>query len=113
MKSWKTSYADKKFSEFIRERDGRCLRCSTTQGLTCSHYWIRGHSSTRYDPENCITLCWKCHGEMDGKHNKEYMDFMLKRLGEKKYRELEVRARSFKSRSEAVKEFQELYTEAS
>ncbi|KKM69561.1 hypothetical protein LCGC14_1449490, partial [marine sediment metagenome] len=50
----KTKTADNYFSLFVRGRDEKCLKCGTVDNLTASHYWIRGHSSTRYDPDNCI-----------------------------------------------------------
>ena len=106
MKIWKTKTTDNYFSKYIRGRDKVCQRCLTTENLTCSHYWIRSHSSTRYDPENCIALCVLCHGKLDGVHNVEYLDLMLQRLGVVKYRKLERKARTFKKRVEAVKECQ-------
>lgn len=105
MKTWKTSRADQTFSLHVRERDGRCLKCYSTNDLTCSHYWRRGHSATRFDLDNCITLCVWCHSEWENKKNNEYRDFMIQRLGKSKYEELEKRARSFKNRGEAVEEW--------
>lgn len=107
----KTSTADTSFSLFIRKRDGKCLRCGTTENLTCSHYWGRGNSSTRFDPLNCITLCQGpysngCHDEWEIRKNQEYKDFMISWLGKEGYDTLEGKARSFKKRSEAVAEWQ-------
>jgi hypothetical protein len=57
--------ADDEFSIFIRKRDERCMfpGCTVTDPakLQCSHYIGRAHKATRYDPENCIALCWFHH----------------------------------------------------
>ncbi len=110
-KLWSTSTADKYFSKFIRQRDEHCLKCKTTEGLTNSHYWRRGHSATRFDPDNCIALCGRCHSLWENLKNREYMDFMIERLGQKKYTELERKARSFKRREDAVRECMTLLAE--
>lgn len=78
---WTLKRADRAFSEQIRKRDGRCMYalltfrgmpivvdrkpqhyyCTRMSMLQCSHYIGRANKSTRYDPENCITLCWLHH----------------------------------------------------
>ncbi len=63
-KVWSLKKADKHFSEFIRTRDGRCMHpigCNRSTMLQNSHYIGRAIKSTRYDPDNCITLCWLHH----------------------------------------------------
>lgn len=103
IKVWKTNYADSRFSQFIRERDGRCMRCRRTdKPLDCSHYWKRGDSATRFDPLNCIALCRDCHTIWERRKNYEYREYMLKTLGEEAYTALEIRARTFQNRREAV-----------
>lgn len=101
---WSTTYADDKFSRFIRQRDGKCLRCHTTEGLTCSHYHGRGKSATRFDPINCIALCWKCHQEWEGP-KAEYTTFMIERFGVDEFLALTLRAGQMMKRSDAVAEF--------
>jgi hypothetical protein len=104
---------DKLFSDYIRARDGwRCLACGeiskdyrqNKQGLHCSHYWGRGHENTRFDPENCIALCWYHHhfswGHGDGRQ--EYTDFMKRRLGEEGFNLLDVRAHTYKKRDDKM-----------
>ena len=94
-KIWTMKQADDKFSLHIRKRDKKCARCGTTKNLTCSHFWARQHKGTRYDPENCVAVCWMpCHKyHWEKEKQGEYRDFMLKRLGKKKYDALEKRAR--------------------
>lgn len=104
---WSTKTADSNFSKFIRERDGKCLRCGTRDNLTCSHFWGRGCSSVRFDPKNCIALCWGpdgCHQYWEDLKNHEYKDFMVEWLGIDDYNALERRARTFKNRRDAVAE---------
>lgn len=112
-KVWTTALADRKFSLFIRQRDGnRCIRCGTHERLTCSHYWRRGHSGTRFEPDNCLTLCVDCHAEWEHLKNRDYKDYMLEWLGRERYDELEHLARGFTQRSDAVRRCQELLSTA-
>lgn len=104
-KLWSTAVADKKFSKWIRERDGRCLRCGTKENLSCSHFWSRNKSALRYEPDNCITLCtWKCHiYGWEKEKQGVYRDFMLRRLGQKRYDELKkLYYQSTMTRREAI-----------
>lgn len=110
---WSTSYADNQFSKYIRYRDEKCLRCGTTYNLTCSHYWRRGFSSVRYDPENCIALCGICHALWENTKNHEYKAFMVSLLGKRRYEELEKRARMFVKRSQAIQQCYDLLTRES
>ena len=84
-KLWSSKKADTEFSRFIRNRDGKCIRCGKIEFLQCSHFWARANSATRYDPDNCDTLCYACHyGNIHGwEYNKqgEYRDFKIKQLG--------------------------------
>jgi len=66
----KTDKADQIFSQYIRLRDMRCRRCKSpvvlnAEGLPVSqqnsHFQGRRKESTRYDEENCDTLCGGCH----------------------------------------------------
>lgn len=98
---WATTTADNYFSKWIRNRDEKCLRCHTTEGLTCSHYHKRAISITRFDPENCIALCGACHADWEGP-KEGYTDFMIEWLGLEKFVELQRRAGRFMKREEAV-----------
>ena len=109
-KVWKTVYADQKFSEYIRKRDKKCLRClGTYKKLDCSHYWKRGDSSTRFDPKNCIALCRDCHTIWERQKNLAYKQFMLRWIGQQEYEALEIRARTFTNRRESVLAFMAVY----
>ena len=67
----KRTVADGHFSNCVRIRaKWSCQRCGTDysdrnrQGLQCSHLIGRGHYAVRYDPENALSLCTKCHHDM-------------------------------------------------
>lgn len=107
---------DEMFSDYIRARDGWvCLACIeergeskdyrfNSQGLECSHYWGRGHENTRFDPENCIALCYYHHRFSWGHGDKrqEYTDFMKKRLGDRDFELLMVRAHTTKKKDDKM-----------
>jgi 5-methylcytosine-specific restriction endonuclease McrA len=61
MKDKKKAKADKLFSLFVRDRDGKCVFCGTTVRLQCAHIFSRRNMRLRHDPQNAITLCFKCH----------------------------------------------------
>lgn len=113
MKIWKTSTADLKFRILVKERDKWiCHKChkdySNNKGLYhCSHFWGETRSSTRFDFDNCIGLCYYCHygDKINGwEYNKqgEYREYMIKLLGQKRYKELEKRANTLMSRRDAI-----------
>lgn len=99
----KRSKADKLFSDYVRLRDAyTCQRCQKkidppTPYIQCSHFYGRGGKSTRFDPENAVALCGTigfpggCHGYFQSNPN-EHRDFFFKRLGEKRFNALVVRA---------------------
>lgn len=91
---WSMSKADSEFSKWIRARDRVCARCGTDKNLTNSHFWPRQHKSVRYDPLNCIALCWMpCHKyHWEKEKQGAYRDFMIQWLGEYEYKKLEYRA---------------------
>lgn len=101
---WSLKKADSEFSLWIRDRDKVCQRCGGTNYLTCSHYWVRQHKATRFDPENCVAVCWMpCHKYYWEKEKQgDYMQFMIRRLGKKKYDELEKKYRTIVPQSKAI-----------
>lgn len=123
-KKTELSECDSAFSREIIERDKHCLfpGCFVASNLTCSHYIGRANWNTRFDPENCITLCIR-HHFMDRntayefqKARKEkhgwdgrYTLFMQGRLGTLGWLRLLGRAEGNKSRKEAILETQKKY----
>lgn len=97
---------DKWFSLYIRARDNfRCRRCARSykpyeekgdnshlKGLHNAHCFGRGDHSTRWNENNCATLCYGCHSFLD-QHPKEKEAFFRKILGDKEYDDLEALSR--------------------
>lgn len=52
--------ADLLFSELIHQR-GKCERCSKTTGLQTAHIIPRTNKHLRWNPDNALLLCIKCH----------------------------------------------------
>lgn len=52
---------DAAFSKWIRERDGRCLKCGRQDTLQCCHISSRKNAAGRWNPLNAITLCYADH----------------------------------------------------
>jgi len=104
----KIDLADAMFSRYIRLRDGRCMRCGRlgsknakgemTNGLQCSHYFGRVKESTRFEPNNCDSLCAFCHQEWGSNDREAYREFKIKQLGEQGFKLLQVQANTYKKR---------------
>lgn len=120
------SKADAIFSTKIRARDIHCLfpGCERTDQLTCSHYFGRTTKSTRFDEDNCITLCRTHHywdkdiGWEFQKQRKDekgcdwdgrYTVFMKTRLGERRWHDLMERSKESVSQAKAIKAFMEIH----
>lgn len=126
-KKWKfkksiLAKADASFSEKIRKRDKYCLfpGCFRIDQLTCSHYFGRTTWETRFDEENCITLCRTHHywdkdigwefqkqrvGEKGCDWDGRYTIFMRERLGNVAFLALSERAQADTKRSDAIKKY--------
>lgn len=102
---------DTLFSNYIRDLyQWKCVRChgqhdkyssSSRQGLHTSHYWSRGHEGTRFEPDNCIALCFACHKLWGhGEERERYKEFMIKELGLKRFKTLDVQAHTYHKRDD-------------
>jgi hypothetical protein len=97
--------ADRLFSEYIRRRDGRCMRCGRPGtgehgivGLQCSHFFGRSKESTRFDAENCDVLCFGCHQYWGSTDREAYREFKLKQLGQRRFNLLAIRAHTYQKK---------------
>lgn len=94
----KIDKADSVFSKFIRSRDKwTCVRCKKryappTMALHCSHFFGRTKESTRFDEDNCDSLCYGCHRYWEKEDREGYRDFKLNQLGEDGFEALRMRA---------------------
>lgn len=100
----KRSPGDAAFSDWIRERDDwTCQRCFSefekpNAGLHNSHFFSRAKKATRFEPDNCAALCFKCHQHFTAEDTfrggpmltQEHKDFVLKRIGPERLNRLEV-----------------------
>lgn len=96
--------ADEAFSWWIRLRDMKCMRCRTPvtlnplglpNSLTNSHYFGRTREATRFEPDNCDTLCFGCHRYWEVENREEYRDFKIKQLGQKRFDTLAIQANTY------------------
>jgi 5-methylcytosine-specific restriction endonuclease McrA len=52
--------ADAAFSARVRAV-GRCQHCGSSGALQCAHIVSRRYLATRWDPQNAVALCPRCH----------------------------------------------------
>lgn len=82
---------DDLFSKIIRSQ-GECDRCGKTESLQCSHVVSRRHLQTRWDLDNAIPLCYRCHIHWQHKEPHEFVRWFDDKYGGKLYDELKKRA---------------------
>lgn len=96
---------DKWFSLYIRQRDNWiCNKCGTKfkpyeeggdnrhlKGLHNAHNFGRGKRSTRWEPENCMALCYGCHRFID-KHAGAKRSLFIRKFGEEAYNRMEIKS---------------------
>lgn len=108
VKVWSLKLADKKFSDWLRERNNyTCEKCGyyeepPTKRIQNSHYIGRAHKATRYDPENCDVFCASCHHLWEDAKQYDYRDWKIKKLGKKKHDELIKKAQSSLGEKDAI-----------
>ena len=101
---------DKLWTEYIRLRDkGVCAKCGKTieskYNSGVSHFENRRKESTRYDDDNCDLMCnIPCHAEWEHekKKGREYYNFKLKQLGQKRLDLLILRANTTVKRDDKL-----------
>jgi len=67
-KETKTGYFCKEWAKKVKDRDGnKCVECSSTYLLAAHHIkpW-KGHPELRFDVDNGLSLCSKCHVKVAG-----------------------------------------------
>lgn len=95
---------DAAFSDWVRERDDwTCQKCGAEfekphAGLHNSHFFSRGKKATRFEPDNCVALCFKCHNHFTAEDQfrggpmltQEHKEFVLRRIGQERLNRLEL-----------------------
>lgn len=102
--AWTTEHADEVFSRMIRKRDRVCKRCRWRPSTDCSHFFLRHHSATRYDPRNADGVCRECHNAWEGGNN-GYREFKIQQIGRKAFRDMDRLHRQIVKREEAIAAF--------
>lgn len=105
-------HADIVFSQCIRLRDRKCVRCHSPvelnfQGLPKSHqnshYFGRTREGTRYEPDNCDTLCHGCHRFWEKEDREAYRHFKVKQLGQKRFDSLHLQSNTYFKKDRAMR----------
>ena len=96
--------SDKLFREYLLKLRGEISAFSGKRGkVQVSHFHGRRHENTRFDEENCDLLTFSEHQYFE-ENPAAYQEWKLKQLGEKKYKELMVRANTYKKRDDKLQE---------
>lgn len=80
-KAWDT------FSKWIRQRDGKCVTCGSTNQLQAGHFW---HGVLDFDEMNINAQCKRCNVHLSGNLG-IYAVFLIEKYGLKKFNDLKIR----------------------
>lgn len=102
----KIRQSDKLFREYIlATRPHRCEHCGRSypegKGLELSHFYGRRSEATRQDPDNIDLICNYCH-RIFHERPAEYVEFKKKKMGEKEFAKLTIRANSVQKKDEKL-----------
>lgn len=84
---------DRLFREIIRIRDRVCQKTGKTTNLQVCHFYTRSILRVRWLGDNACLLNGGIHLFWGHKNPQEFREFWLRRLGQKKFDELELRAK--------------------
>ena len=87
-------------SEYVRARDGRCMRCGKRDGLQCAHMVRRTYAATVTDELNARALCGSCHLFIDS-HHFESVVFWSEQFGVEHYER--TRAKAYAGKGQTMK----------
>ena len=84
---------DNIFRQIIRLRDKVCQKTFKSTNLQVAHYWTRGNLRARWDLDNACLLNAAAHIWWAHSHPEQFKVFWIRRLGQQRFDELELRAR--------------------
>lgn len=101
---------DKLWSIKVKERDCKCLKCGKKTDLQAAHIFPRTKINTRFDINNGITLCKRCHLYWAHKNPVEFTVWIEYKLGEKKFNELYKKSKKIKAGGFSKRELEDIET---
>ena len=66
---------DTLFAAKVREI-GFCQHCGSKNNLQCAHIFSRKNLSVRWDPENAVCFCYRCHFYWAHRNPIEYTEWV-------------------------------------
>lgn len=74
---------DALFNKYVRERDGKCIVCGSTEKLCCSHFYGKcARPATRWDTDNAYAMCSACHYRHHHGTEADYAVILFGKYGE-------------------------------
>lgn len=74
-----------------RTKQRTCRNCGSDEHLSGHHIRSRSHALTRFDLDNCLCLCSKCH--VGQKFNPErFQDMVISIIGDTEYQRLKAKS---------------------
>lgn len=76
-----------------RKNGRKCLWCGGSSNLQSDHIINRGHTATRWVPDNCIVLCRTCHLFKKKREPNEWMEVVKAHVPSETYEALRLAGR--------------------
>lgn len=89
-------YLDKLWSRYVRSNYNACIICGSNHHLNSHHIFSRRYFSTRFDPDNGVSLCYPHHIHLAHSKFEEFRDKILEIFGEEKYNDLKQKSQQIK-----------------
>jgi hypothetical protein len=84
---------DKLWSQIVRQRDGECvIKDCHNESAHAHHIFSRKNLSTRFDPKNGITLCYRHHIYFAHSDYEKFRDFLMGWMGPLEFARLKEKA---------------------
>lgn len=84
-------HCDELWSLCVRTRRKTCCMCGSEYRTSAHHIRSRTNAATRYDLENGLTLCWKCHSLQKFSPEK-FQDRVIEVIGAEEYERLKQKS---------------------
>lgn len=87
---------DKIWSKSVKKKYPCCIACGRTTSLNAHHIFSRSYMNTRWDVDNGVTLCFRCH--LYGAHQKyeEFRDKIIELIGSEAFDKLKLKSKEIK-----------------
>ena len=101
--------ADSLFSSYVRQKNNNICEHCGGKASQVHHYLSRRHYLTRWEEDNCLSVCWACHLHWCHSEAEKCRDYLIARIGGERFHELKKLSNEVAKYS--VSDYKELISE--